>query len=123
MPDDIAEAQALVEGVPSDRKVEFMGASYRLADKVGILPLLKFQRYAEANDARAMAAMYSILQDTIHPDEWQRFEDDAISKKADGDDLLRVVDAMVEILTARPTSPPGGSSPGRRQISGSSTAS
>ena len=117
MSDDIAEAQAIVEGVPSDRKVEFMGATYRLSDKVGILPLLKFQRFAGVNDARAMAAMYSILQDTIHPDEWQRFEDDAIAKKADGEDLLRVVDAMVEILTARPTTPPSGSSPGRRQIS------
>src|SRR5215472_5787333 len=98
-----------------------MGETYRLADRVGLVPLLKFQRYAEAEDPRAMAAMYSILQDTIHPDEWQRFEDDAIAKKADGDDLLKVIDAMVEILTARPTGQPSGSSAGRRQISRSST--
>jgi|SRR5215475_2490795 len=61
-----AEAQADFEGVPRPLFVEFFGERYRLAGKVGYLPLLKFAYYAaigtDSASMQGMAAMYEMLQ-------------------------------------------------------------
>jgi hypothetical protein len=49
--------------------VEFMGRQFRVADKIGLMPLLKFSAFADVatNDPRALGAMYAMLRDCIHP--------------------------------------------------------
>jgi hypothetical protein len=125
---DLAKLQGEAEGTTvSGEKVEFLGETFRIADKVGIVPLLKFAHYADADvdtgDMGAMAAMYEMLRDTVHTEDWPRFERHAIDSKAGADDLLEVVRKCVQLVTARPTPPPSGSSSGPSAASGNSTGS
>lgn len=61
----VAEGQV----VTSERTVEFMGERFRLADRIGLMPLLKFSAHADTStgDPGALAAMYAMLRDCIHP--------------------------------------------------------
>lgn len=55
--------------VTSERTVELKGHRFRIADRVGLMPLLKFSAYADMDvqDPRALGAMYAMLRDCIHP--------------------------------------------------------
>jgi hypothetical protein len=128
--------------------VELKGRRFRIADNIGLMPLLKFSAYSDVavNDPRALGAMYALLRDCIHPGhpgcgeckdckngaeqacpdwdrgDWQAFEDHAMITKAGADDLFGVVSKVMELIAGRPTPPSGSSSPGPRRISGGSTA-
>lgn len=143
-------APAVVAGTVIDQRdtIEFMGRRFRIADRIGLMPLLKFSAHADltTSDPRALGAMYAMLRDCIHPGspgcgecaactagdearckdydagDWRAFEDHAIEAKADADDLLDVITRTVELISGRPTAPPSPSSPGRRAISAGSTA-
>jgi hypothetical protein len=83
---------------PEPPSFKLMGAEYRLADKVGIWPLMQYARAIETGDndmgqRRMMASAHAILEDSVHPDDWGRFQEDMISKKMD--DLLVVLDAVM----------------------------
>jgi hypothetical protein len=58
----------IANGRPAEM-VEFMGRDFRVADKIGLMPLLKFSAFADVatNDPRALGAMYAMLRDCIHP--------------------------------------------------------
>lgn len=120
--------QAAVEGVEVDdgRKVEFMGSAFRMADSIGLMPLLKFAHASaqglDSTDMEGLAALYEMIHDCIHDDEWQRFERHAIDTKAEAEDLMSLVQKVIEALSARPSRPPGDSSAGRRPTSGNSKA-
>lgn len=55
--------------VTSSRTIELKGRRFRVADSVGLMPLLKFSAYADMDvqDPRALGAMYAMLRDCIHP--------------------------------------------------------
>jgi len=55
--------------VDDRRTVEFLGRKFRVADKIGAMPLLKFSMYADLSiqDPKALAAMYAMLRDCIYP--------------------------------------------------------
>jgi hypothetical protein len=83
---------------PEPPSFKLMGAEYRLADKVGIWPLMQYARAVETGDndmgqRRMMASAHAILEDSVHPDDWGRFQEDMITKKMD--DLLVVLDAVM----------------------------
>lgn len=129
------------------RYVEFLDRRFRIADRIGLMPLLKFSAFADVavNDPRALGAMYAMLRDCIHPGhpgcgecddckngaeqacpawdrgDWQAFEDHAMVTKATAEDLLDVISKVMELIAGRPTKPSGSSSPGPRRISGGST--
>ena len=111
---DIAQLQAETAGVPAGDKLEFMGKMFRLSDKAGILPMLKYSHYADqpALIGPAAAALYSMLKDTIHEDDWDEFERHTTESKAGMNDLREVIVKCFELLTARPTPPPSGSASG-----------
>lgn len=54
--------------VTSDRTIEFMGKRFRVADKIGLMPLLKFSAFSDVavQDPRALGALYAMLRDCIH---------------------------------------------------------
>lgn len=127
--------------------VEFLGRQFRIAEKIGLMPLLKFSAYSDVgvSDPRALGAMYALLRDCIyrgHPGcgtcadckngadqackdfdrgDWAAFEDHAMDTQADADDLFGVVSKVMELIAGRPTKPPGTSSPGPRRTSVRST--
>lgn len=105
--------QGAVEGVGHEISdtVDFEGGTYKIADTIGIWPMMQFARAAESGvqlgDYRALAALHAFLQDCFAPDEWGRFQEDMIAKKvADPDKLLTLATTVIEKVSSRPTKPP-----------------
>lgn len=124
------QVQAEVEGVEivgDGRKVALKGAEFRMSDKIGLMPLLRFAHASakgvDSNDMQGLAAMYEVIRDCIDDAEWDRFQQHAIDTKAESEELLQVVSDVIEVLSARPTGSPSGSSNGRRPISQNSKGS
>jgi hypothetical protein len=136
-----AEGGKVAEGTVTDSgKVELLGKHFRIAEKIGLMPLLKFASASDISteDPRAMSAVYSMLRDCIYEGapgcgecdkctaddetacksydkgDWAAFEQHAIDTKADADELLTVITQVLEIISGRPTRQPAGSSAGRR---------
>ena len=144
-----AAAQPEMEGevIATGDYVELHGRKFRVADRIGLMPLLKYSASAQLSttDPRALGAIYTLLRDCIHPGtpacgegetckagndtmcksydpgDWAEFEEHAMITRADGDDLLDVITKVMEIISGRPTGPPSGSSPGRRSTRAGST--
>lgn len=144
------DAQAVTEGVLADDGdfLEFFGEKFRLADKVGLAPMIRFGHAAnkglDSDDMEGLAAMYSLIRSVIHrppladehgmqrrdengrklrdESEWQRFMDLADDELADGDDIMGFVNKAMEVMAARPTKPREISSGGSRPTSASSKA-
>lgn len=128
------------EVIAPGEKITLAGRDFRVAEKVGLMPLLKFSHAAnlKTTDERALAAMYQILRDVIKEadkpcgectgckeaaggpsardcltadqGDWEAFEEWAVECKADADELLDVVSEAIKVISARPTSSPSGSS-------------
>ncbi len=120
----VHELQARAEGVEivgGGDKVEFMGDTYRVAERIGMMPLLRFANVAKAgvqsDDMEGFAAMYALIRDCIDASDWDRFEHDATVKKAEQDELLKLVTDVIEVVTARPTRRPADSSAGPQSTS------
>jgi hypothetical protein len=143
-----AEGADVAEGVvTSSGKVELIGRQFRIAEKIGLMPLLKFASASDMSteDPRALSAVYSMLRDCIYEGrpgcgncadckasretscksydkgDWGEFEQHAIDTKADAEELLAVVSQVLEVVSGRPTEPPRGSSAGRRVTRRAST--
>lgn len=143
--DEATRFQAMSEGVEViqdgktlARRVTFMGKQFRIADKVGLMPLMEFAYHANSglstDDMGALVAIYEMLKDCIAddppldeqgekagPSEWDHFVKHAKASKADAEDLMPVVQQTIELLTARPTSPESDSSKPSQQTSDSLT--
>lgn len=124
------EVQAEVEGVEivgGGRKVTLAGQEFRMSERIGLMPLLRFAHASakgvDSNDMQGLAAMYEVIRDCIDESEWDRFQQHAIDTKAESEELLQVVSDVIEVLSARPTGSPSGSSNGRQQTSRSSKGS
>lgn len=142
------EVQAAAEGVVQgdDETIEFLGARFRLADNIGMMPLLAFanaqKQGLDSEDMDGMAAMYALIRDTIDqtraqaedadgkpafdsvgepiwagPSDWQRFEKHAVDQKADGEELMDFIGEAMGKIAARPRKPRGTSSESSRRTS------
>lgn len=105
--------------------VDFLGEQFRVAERVGALPIMRFAKAAKAgtdsNDMDGLVALYDLLAQVIHPDDWTRFEAHADREHADGDQLLAVVQAALAAVAGRPTGRSSDSSDGPQIIEPSST--
>lgn len=114
------------ETVPDEFEyvVPLKDKKFLIAESVGFMPIAKFARFQKisVDDPRAMEALYDMLQNVIHDDAWDDFELHASETRANADDLLDVVSAVLEHLSGRPTEQRGGSSPTSRGTSTGSTA-
>lgn len=139
------DVQSAVEGVvvSPDGKVEFMGGYFGMSQSIGLMPLLQFAHAAkqglDSGDMEGMAALYAVIRDCIDnerpqkdvdgelvddgPSEWDRFQRHAVDHKAGGEELMAVVQKCITAISARPTTPPGDSSAGRRNTSPNSKVS
>jgi hypothetical protein len=98
------------------RRVGFMGAEFAVADKIGLMPLMRFAKIAKSGvdsaDEDGLAAMYDLLQQCIADEDWGKFEAHADKTRADDEELMQVVKDVMAILSERPTRRPSDSSPG-----------
>lgn len=105
--------------------VEWLGEEFHVAERVGHLALMRFAHLADGGaDTRSMeslAAMYDLLEQTVHPDDWRRFERHANAQRADTDQLFQMVKDVFAVLAGRPTGRPSASSDGPRITEPNST--
>jgi hypothetical protein len=84
---------------------------------------MRFARLAkdgvDSDEMEGFAAIYDLLRECIHEDDWDRFEAHA-SKVHAGEELMQVVSEAMTLITARPTNQPSDSSDGPQTTSGSS---
>jgi len=90
---------------PADT-VSFMGATYKVAEKIGIWPQLQLARAAQEGvtlgDMRSLAAVHATLENVIDPADWPRFEADMIAKKSDDlEKLLDLVGQCAQVVASR----------------------
>jgi hypothetical protein len=108
----------------ADATVEFAGRTFRVADKVGLMPLMRFAHIArqgvDASDMDGLAAIYDLLRSAIADEDWRAFEDHATDVRADGDELLAIATEAIQVVAARPTVEPSDSSDGQPTASRSS---
>lgn len=129
------EVQAAAEGVVLDDdpdRVEFLGEKFRLAESIGLMPMLAFANASktglDSDDMSGLAAMYALIRDVIDqrrppkidpgtgeqsidvngdpewdgPSDWMRFEQHAIEQQADGEELMEFVSSAMAVVSARP---------------------
>lgn len=105
--------------------VEFYGKHFHVAERVGLMPLMRFavvaQSGVDSNDLEGLAAMHGLLEQAVHPDDWARFQQHATDSRADGDELMEFVGKVMAVMAGRPTSRSSDSSDGPRVIEPSST--
>jgi hypothetical protein len=117
----------------------FYGETFRIADEIGVMPLMEFAAAASSGldsaEVEGMAAMYAMLADCladeerdengklVRPAEFPRFRQVAKQHKADGDTLLAVCTRVYEVVSGRPTEQPSDSSDGQSSTSPSSSPS
>lgn len=98
--------------------VDFGGESFTVAERIGLMPLMRFAKVAQSGvdsgDMAGLAAMYDLLEQCIDPSDWRRFEAAADRARADGDELMAVVAEVMAKITERPTSRLSDSSDGPR---------
>jgi hypothetical protein len=130
---DTHSVQAAAEGVVLDDgdRIEFLGEKFRLADRIGLMPMLAFaaasKKGLDSEDMEGLAAMYALIRDVVDqtrpvsrdangqaqidgtgapvyagPSEWMRFEDHAIEQQAEGEELMEFVSRAMEVVSARP---------------------
>lgn len=105
--------------------VAFKGERFRMGESVGLMPLMRFAKVAKAgvdsNELEGLTAMYDLLQQCIHDDDWVRFEQHAVDTRADGDELMAVARDVMARLAERPTKRPSDASGGPSTTSQNST--
>lgn len=88
--------------------------TFRVAPSIGLMPLLRFAHAAKAgldtDDLEGMAALYDMINDCVHPDDWSAFMAYATEIKAEDEELMEFVSSAMEIISARPRKPRGSSS-------------
>ena len=64
------DVQARDEGVTTGSHIDFLGQRFRLAESVGLMPLMQFaqaaKRGVDTDDMDGLAAMYVVIRDCIH---------------------------------------------------------
>lgn len=98
-------------------EVEAFGDRFRVAERVGLMPLMRFAHLADAGvdseDMSALAAMYDLLEQCFLAEDWARFQRAATKARADGEALMGVVKEAIQVISERPTSPPSDSLDGQ----------
>lgn len=88
--------------------------AFRVAESIGMMPLLRFAHAAKSgmdtDDMEGMAALYTMIRDTVHPDDWETFQEYATEVKAEDEELLSFVSAAIEVISARKAKQRGSSS-------------
>ena len=105
--------------------VEFFGEHFRIAERIGLMPLMRFAKVAKSgvdtNELEGLAVMYDLLEQCLAAEEWERFQAAADKNRADGDELMKIVSDVFEILSERPTQRPSASSDGPQTTTAKST--
>jgi hypothetical protein len=104
----------VVEEVDGEDVKTRVSEEFRLAQDVGIMPLMEWAASSDVDVASTdgLRAVFYVLKDVVHEDEWASFRKYARDNKVEATDLLDFANAALEALAGRPTGEPSGSSTG-----------
>jgi hypothetical protein len=127
--DEVADGPTIGTDVATSEEntdvLVFMGRPFKIADKFGLMPLIKFgylsKKGLDTGDEDALAAMYDVIRQAIAPKDWDAFCDHAADTRADADDLMGAVAEAIQVISSRPTRRPSDSSDGPPAIETSSS--
>ena len=103
------KAAGIEHGEDGELRVPIAGKSFRLADSIGLMALMEFAVAADEIDALAgsqLVAMYRLLKDVVHEDDWADFAKHTREAKCTDEDFADFQNAALEALAARPTEEP-----------------
>jgi hypothetical protein len=93
-------------------KAPLCGKFFKVDTEQGLMPLME---WAAANDSAdpqngpQLAALFYMLRDIVHPDDWDEFRAHSKAAKAKGQDFLKFQEAAAEVIAAVPTEQPDNS--------------
>lgn len=110
----VAKDKRAAEGQDGIMTATLHGREFRLAEDVGIMPLMEWAASADRSVANAdgLRAVFYVLQDAVHEDDWAEFRKFARENKIDASEILDFANAALEALAGRPTEDATGSSDG-----------
>lgn len=85
---------------------------FRLADEVGVMPLMEWVAAAEGNQnetGKSLVAIFHVLEDTVHEDEWDEFREYGRENKIQAKPYGDFINAALEAIAGRPTEESSGS--------------
>ena len=85
---------------------------FRLADEVGIMALMEWVAAAEGKKdetSKSLVAVYHVLEDTVHEDDWDEFRQFGRESKLQAKDYGEFINAALEAVAGRPTEESTGS--------------
>lgn len=102
------------------------GETFTVSDHLGIVPLGMFAKAAASGldtaEMEGLAALIDVVAQCVIESDQERLLSVATKKRADADLLLRIVKAVIEAQTGRPTERPSDSSDGSSTTGASSKA-
>lgn len=116
--------------------VEFCGVDWRVGDRVGHMPMMRYARAAKLQAEKAkngaepdgtdiveiLDATLSLLEQCVHPDDWDRFVEVTTKAGIDQESYMEFSGKVMAALVDRPTGRSSDSSDGPQTIEPSSTA-
>jgi hypothetical protein len=106
--------------------LEFQGERFHIAERVGLMPMMRFAVFAKKqmrqqaeghestgeDEIESLAAAYQLLEQCLHPVDWERFVDHATLVHADMDEMMEFVGEVMAVVASRPTGRSADSSDG-----------
>jgi hypothetical protein len=110
----IGKDQRAIEGPGGALTAPLGDKEFRLAENVGIMPLMEWAAASDVDVASAdgLRAVYYVLQDAVHEEDWAEFRRYSREHKVKAEELLDFANAALEVLAGRPTEAASGSSDG-----------
>jgi hypothetical protein len=93
-------------------KAALNGKLFRVDLDTGLMPLMEWAAANDSTDPKngpQLAALFYLLRDIVHPDDWDEFRAHAKATKAKGDDFVKFQEAAAEVIAAVPTAQPENS--------------
>lgn len=85
---------------------------FRLADDVGVMPLMEWVAAAEGKNSetgKSLVAIFHVLEDTVHEDDWDDFRQYGRENKVKAKEYGEFINAALEAIAGRPTEDATGS--------------
>ena len=115
--------------------VEFLGEQFRVGERVGLMPMMRYARVAKRqmerqksgaksdgmDEVESLDATLSLLEQCVHPDDWDRFEKHTTQQGAGQEEYMEFAGRVMALLADRPTGRPSDASGGPQTIEPSST--
>jgi hypothetical protein len=118
----VAKRQADPNAEPLTFELE--GETFTVSDTIGLAPLADFAHAAvsglDTSDMEGMAAIRTMLRNCVIPDDSDRLWHVVATSRAEVDDLLPIVQAVIEAQTGKDTPKPSDSLPGLSSATASS---